>query len=90
MVDGRNKESYSVGCPWRSYYAGDIRKKGEKHFVFDYYSKKKYLRGEELEISCSEKELSNSVLALALCEILGVEIYSVCRRVEEFYNKNVI
>ena len=86
LVDGRKKESYSVGCPWCTYFAGELQKIDNNVYVFEYYSKN-YSRGERIKLSCGESGLSNALLTLVMCDILGVNIFEGARRMEEYYHK---
>ena len=84
-VDGRDKQSYSIDCSWRTFFAAEIRKDEEDQaYSYEYYSLKQ-TRGAKVRFSCSSWDLSNTLLVLALCEMLDINIYHAARCLEKYF-----
>jgi len=85
-VDDVKKLSYSVGCSFRQFFAGDIVKDEQGLYKFEYYSLK-HSRGIRTDISVSYDEMQAVVLSLALCELLDINVYAAIRSLYNYFSK---
>ena len=86
-VDGREKESYSIDCSWRTFFAAEICKDEEDQaYSYEYYSYKES-RGEKVRFSCGSRDLSDSLAVLAICEMIDINIYHAARCLENYFQK---
>ena len=85
-VDDVKKLSYSVGCSFRQFFAGDIVKDEQGLYKFEYYSLK-HSRGIRTEISVSYDEMQAVILSLALCELIGINVYVAIRSLYNYFSK---